>query len=667
MDKGKNMTELKIGKKSIPTASMSAFSSLPPIAFNIELDHINEKFLLGEDDGLFINYGKINGVFPYRYQDCYTRTLSLAEYDIVVLENEYLKATFMPCFGGKLWSLYDKKAGKELLFANSVVRPGNLSTRKAWLSGGIEWNGGFKGHGPYTCAPIHTAKLTLDDGTPVLRFYYLERIRRAVIQMDFFLPNDSPLLYARMRLTNPNDEVIPMYWWSNIAVEEKEGDRVIVPAVETYSQVDGNVVKFSIPKHNGIDVTYPANNVTSIDYFWKTQAEKQKYIFQSDKDGYGLFQTSTARLKGRKLFVWGNSQGGHKWMNFLTADDESGRYDEIQCGLAATQYESLPMPPHTVWEWLETYGALQVDASKAHGEWQTAREETETKIQEIITVDTLEKMLTTTRGMAKRKAEKVLFRGDGWGALELKTVQNKKLGLMCDYLDFGETDEEQAAWEHLLLEGTLGEHSTQDTPNSYIRGAFWKDALLQAIEGKDKENWYAWYQLGVLAIAEERYEEAETYLQQARALQKSAWTEYAMGVLCRKTNRRAEEQAFMLAAYAYRSEDLCLAKEVFLTLHELENAMELIRLYENAKETIQKDARCKFYYAFALARVGKTEQAEEILYKKTPLVIPDLRECETSMVDLWNFVRKKKGLEPAEPPKEIDFRMFAGREAWLKD
>ena len=91
MDKGKNMTELKIGKKSIPTASMSAFSSLPPIAFNIELGHINEKFLLGEDDGLFINYGKINGVFPYRYQDCYTRTLSLAEYDIVVLENSNIK------------------------------------------------------------------------------------------------------------------------------------------------------------------------------------------------------------------------------------------------------------------------------------------------------------------------------------------------------------------------------------------------------------------------------------------------------------------------------------------------------------------------------------------------------------------------------------------------
>lgn len=660
------MTKLKIEKRTIPTASMSAFSSLPPIAFDIELDHISGEFLLEEDDGLFINYGKIKGVFPYRYQDGYTRSLSPTEYDTVVLENEYLKATFMPCFGGKLWSLYDKKANKELLFENSVVRPGNLSTRKAWLSGGIEWNGGFKGHGPYTCAPIHTATLKMDDGTPVLRFYYLERIRRAVIQMDFFLPEHSTLLYARMRLTNPNAEVIPMYWWSNIAVEEKDGDRVIVPAVETYSQLDGQVLKFPIPERHGIDVTYPANNVTAVDYFWKTQPEKQKYIFQSDKDGYGLFQTSTSLLKGRKLFVWGNSQGGHKWMNFLTADDESGRYDEIQCGLAATQYESLPMPPHTVWEWLETYGALQVDSQKVHGDWQTAREATETKIQEIITAETLENMLTATRSMAKSKADEVLFRGDGWGALELKTVQNKELGLMCNHLDFGETSDEQEAWERLLLEGTLGEHSVKDVPKSYIRGAFWKNALLRAVDGKDKDNWYAWYQLGVLAIAEESYEDAETYIQQARALQKSAWTEYAMGILCRKTNRRAEEQAFMLAAYAYRSEDLYLAKEVFLTLHELENTTEVIRLYENAKEDVQNDARCKFYYAFALACVGKTEQAEEILYKKTPLVIPDLRECETSTVDLWNLIREKQGLEPAEPPKEIDFRMFAGREEWLK-
>ncbi|MGN1053209.1 MAG: DUF5107 domain-containing protein, partial [Candidatus Scatosoma sp.] len=176
------MTKLYIEKQNIPTADWEKTNSLPPISFDIELASIGNDFRLDEDDGLFINYGKINGVFPYRYQDGYNRKLSSVVYETAVLENEYLKATFMPCFGGKLWSLYDKKANKELLFKNSVVRPGNLSTRKAWLSGGIEWNAGIKGHSPYTVSPIHTARTSLNDGTPVLRFYYFERIRKAVVQ-----------------------------------------------------------------------------------------------------------------------------------------------------------------------------------------------------------------------------------------------------------------------------------------------------------------------------------------------------------------------------------------------------------------------------------------------------------------------------------------------------
>ena len=111
--------------------------------------------------------------------------------------------------------MIDKRRDRELLFTNDVVRPCNLAVRNAWLSGGIEWNAGFRGHHPYTCSLLHTAQTRLEDGTPVLRFYYFERMRCAVVQMDFFLPQGSELLYARIRITNPNDHVAPMYWWSN--------------------------------------------------------------------------------------------------------------------------------------------------------------------------------------------------------------------------------------------------------------------------------------------------------------------------------------------------------------------------------------------------------------------------------------------------------------------
>lgn len=654
------MTEFYIEKRTLPTASWR-LSSLPSLAFQIEFEQVKSDFLLDEDDGLFINYGRRKTVFPYRYQDDYSRELSDAVYDTVVLENEFLKAVFMPCFGGKLWSLFDKAAGRELLFENTVARPSNLACRKAWFSGGVEWNAGIKGHSPYTAELLHTARTELDDGTPVLRFYYLERIRRAVVQMDFFLPAGAKTLYARMRLTNPNAETIPMYWWSNIAVTEKEGDRVVAPADEAYTTLySSGVIKTAMPMLGGVDVSYPKNNTDAIDYFWNTSESGRKYIFQADKDGYGLFQTSTSRLQGRKLFVWGNSQGGKRWAGFLTADGESGAYDEIQCGLARTQYESLPMPPHTVWEWLEAYGALQTDKNKVHGAWATAKAETEEKISEILSQEALEKLLKDTRAMAKRGA-KLLYRGDGWGALEKKAAPDIETS-MFGHLDFGDVAEEQFDWLRLFEKGTLGTHSPDEIPVSYCIGTHWRKKLEEAVENKDRENWYTWYQLGVLAAAEERFGEAERLLKASYALSPSPWAEYALAVVYRKTGNRAAETELILSAYGKRKTDISLAKEALLTLHETENAEEAKKLYESAESEVRDNKRCLFYYAFALARLQETERAEAILLGTPPLIVPDLREGEVGTVELWNLIRKNKGLPPAEPPEELDFRMFAGRE-----
>lgn len=112
---------------SILSADLGEESSLPPISEKLSLEDISNEFHLEEDDGLFINYGVMECAYPYRYQDMYNRSLTEKEYDTAVLENDFLKAVFIPAFGGKLWSLTDKKTGKELLFRNDVVRPCNLS------------------------------------------------------------------------------------------------------------------------------------------------------------------------------------------------------------------------------------------------------------------------------------------------------------------------------------------------------------------------------------------------------------------------------------------------------------------------------------------------------------------------------------------------------------
>ena len=666
------MTELRIEKLRIPSVDFNGVSTLPSISENLRLTFMQDAFELSEEDELFVNYGMVEYGFPYKAQDNYTRKLQDRDQPCVVLENEYLKATFLPQFGGKLHSLFDKVAQKELLFVNSVVRPCHLGVRNAWMSGGVEWNCGYVGHNAFTCDWMHTARTKLTDGTPVLRFYQYERIRGIVYQMDFFLPEQSRLLFVRTKIVNPQFKVVPMYWWSNIAAPDVPGNRVIVPVTNTFTARDSHPVKIAVPEYNGIDITYPLNNVISIDYFWNIPTKERKFICQVDKEGYGLVQTSTKRLKGRKLFVWGNSKGGDRWKNFLTADEESGSYNEIQAGVAKTQYECLPMPPKTVWEWVEAYGAIQMDSAKAHGDWETAKQEAAGCLDSLISEEELELMLQATKTMAKSPAEEMLFCADGWGALEQERRKLSGEDPMCPYLNFGEMNEEQMPWLSLLQKGTLGQHEPTEPPISYMCQPEWTESLKKAVQGKDGENWFAWLQLGLNTFIQKDYERAEAMLEKSVFQQVSPWALYALSILKRDIGEHEKEVTYMLRAWQLRSDDVSLAKQTLRCLFENRRFEELKKVYEGMSETLREEPRCKVYYGFALVEQGDISGAEAILYQDGGILIPDIRECETITLDLWVAIEEKKAelagktfdMGEAEPPRFADFRMFANVE-WL--
>lgn len=668
------MTTLRVDKLTIPSAEFQGVSSLPSVSENLRLSFMQDVFELDEEDGLFVNYGMVDYGFPYKVQDNYDRELKEKEQVTVVLENSCLKATFLPQFGGKLHSLYDKKEKKELLFSNPVVRPCHLGVRNAWMSGGVEWNCGYVGHNPFTCDWLHTARTKLKDGTPVLRFYQYERIRGIVYQMDFFLPEESRLLYVRTKIVNPQFQVVPMYWWSNIAAPDVAGSRVIVPVTDTYTASwDHHPIKMKVPVYNGIDITYPLDNVLSIDYFWNIPKNERKFICLADKDGYGLVQTSTKRLQGRKLFVWGNSEGGDHWKNFLTADGESGSYNEIQAGIAKTQYECLPMPPKTVWEWVEAYGAVHTDPVKTHGSWEEAKSEVKTCLEKLVTEEALEALLQDTKEMAKSPAEEVLFYADGWGALEQERRHISGEDEMCSYLDFGPLTEEQKPWLLLQKSGTTGNHDPLAPPISYMCQKEWTKLLKEAVRTADKDNWFTWMQLGLNTFIEKDYERSEQMLLISLEKKRSPWVLYALAILNRDADNHEKEVSYMLEAYRMVPGDISLAKATLRCLYENRKFAELKETYERMRTELREIPRCKVYYAFSLAEAGDIEGAEAILYENDGLLIPDLRECETITLDLWYRIEEKKAEEKGErfdresavPPRFVDFRMFANIE-WLK-
>ncbi len=645
----------------LPSAKFNGESTLPSL---YEMSNVQglTRSALDEDDELFVGYGFLPSIFPYRMQDLYDRSEELTPYVGVVLENQYLKALFLPELGGRLWSLYDKAEGKHLLYDNPIVRPCNLAVRNAWLAGGIEFNCGMVGHHPFTCSRIHAAETALEDGTPVLRMYEYERIRACVYQMDFFLPEDSRQLFGRMRIVNPTADTVPMYWWTNMAVRENPEARDVIDATETYNNKDGMVGKNAVPFDNGIDITYPSNNPVAIDYFWKIPKENRKYTAYIDQKGYGFFQTSTPRLQGRKLFVWGQGEGGKRWQEFLTQDCHDGRYVEIQAGVAHTQYECLPMPPKTAWEWLEAYGAVTADPAKVHGDWADCRQEVGERLEALIPAAKLEDMLAATKPMALTPAKKQICYGSAWGKLE--NLRREKSGEIpvCAHLDFGELTDEQAPWLSLMEKNTVEQNTDRNLPPvSWMLQREWTAMLEKSAPCHEK-----YLYLAAIYMAERKLRDADEALNEALSF---AVTPIALFLKAQVYRMKGDVNAAAdtaVEAYTLLPTDVSLCRQALALALRAGKQEAIITAYETAPEVVRADGRVAMTYAFALLRMGQVAEAEAVLLRDGGLSVTDIREGEISLTSLYIEIQQAKAaaegitLDPAdiEVPRQFDFRMF---------
>ena len=225
----------------MPAADLGKENPLPDIK-NISYIHakIETTENVPEERKTYINKGMIQTMLPYLQQDGYNRDRKLRRFQSVVLENAYIKAVFLPELGGRLWSLVDKTQNRELLYCNPVFQPCNLALRNAWFSGGVEFNVSIKGHNPLTCEPLFVQKLTMSDGSEGVRMFAYERIRGIAYSIDAWIPQNGKHLCVRPTIENRTGKKIWMYWWSNIAVAQAPGIRVIAPARKTFVNYFGN-------------------------------------------------------------------------------------------------------------------------------------------------------------------------------------------------------------------------------------------------------------------------------------------------------------------------------------------------------------------------------------------------------------------------------------------
>ncbi|MET8629134.1 DUF5107 domain-containing protein [Kitasatospora sp. NPDC004669] len=592
---------------------------------------------VGVDDEMRHNlaYGVPHTLLPYTRQGGYDRDRAEREVPCVVLENATLTATFLPSLGGRLWSLVHRPSGRELLHRNRILQPANLALRDAWLAGGVEWNLGTTGHWPLTCEPLHAARVTAPDGTPGLRMYAFERLRRLVLRMDTWLPAGSPVLYVHIAVHNPAPTETPVYWWSNIAVPQDRDVRVLGPADHAFHcDYVSDLRRVPFPQLDGADHSYPGRVPCAADYFLDLPGGERPWIAALDERGTGLVQTSTARLRGRKLFCWGTGTGGKHWQEWLSGPDSA--YLEIQAGLARTQLEHLPMPAGATWSWTEAYGLLQADPVAVHGSWETARAAVGEALNAL--VSPLQVDLAEALAAEFGEPEELLATGSGWAALEIETGALAASPL----LPFGVPTDAQEPWRRLLETGTL---PVCDPPAEPVTGVHWR-ALLEA----GAADWHALYQLGLLRLAAGDQEAAREAFQRSIAVQSSPWALRALAFL---TPDRQQAADLALSAHRLRPGLLELTIETLEALRRAERPAEALALIEALPAADRAHGRIRLAEAEAAHASGDDERVRRLLSEG--IQVDNMREGELSLDTLWLAVH------PGTPvPPQYDFRMADG-------
>jgi hypothetical protein len=624
-------------------ADVGPESPLPPFAGLQRLPYASSSPGLPPDMRERTAYGRLANPLPYALQNAYRRDLQPREIGAIQMSNGWLEALTLPSLGGRVWSLRELAAGRELVFTNQRLQFANLALTDAWFAGGIEWNLGSTGHSTTTCRPVFAGSVSSKRGT-ALRIWEWERTRDLVFSVDLLLPADRPLMLAFVRVRNPDPEPKPLYWWTNIAAPEEPGVRVLAPAARAWrTGYDGSIARVDVPfaEDTATDVSYPRRAPRAADYFFEVPTEQRPWIAAVQADGRGLMQTSTALLRGRKLFCWGTAAGGRHWQEWLCGP--GSRYLEIQAGLATTQLEHLRLDGSAEISWAEAYAPIEASPGAVHGSWPDALAEVAKLVSRAIPDEELDEWHRWWGAEVADATPQQMEAGSGAGEAELAVRGADPDGLPGT--PFGQPLPD--GFRYLAALARTGEVDQDDGSADVLVPPIadrWSAVLDGAADG-----WWVQLMKAIRAHARGDLEEARRGYLRSDQLRSTPWA--ARGLALLAGTREDQVSAAELYARAVVQAPTCLpllveATEQLLAAGRPANCLAMI---DAAPEQIAGHGRVILQRVRALLADGQADAARTLI--EAGIEVPDLREGET-LGELW---RAAFGNQPL--PYHYDFRM----------
>lgn len=269
-------------------------------------------------------------LYPYNRFDGYSLSGTDRLWEMVVMENDFIKLWINPDVGGKVWGAIEKSTGKEFIYFNHSAKFRDVAMRGPWTSGGMETNMGIIGHTPSCSSSVDYAIRKNKDGSVSCFIGASDWPSRTSWRVEICLPKDAAYFLSRTWWYNNSPLEQSYYQWTNIGVKVSGNLEYVSPGY-CYLGHTGKSSSWPTDEEGRQISFYDKNNFGEYKSYHTFGSYADFWGAYSHDDDFGIGHYASYDDKpGRKIWIWGLSRYGMIWEDLLT--DNDGQYTELQSG-----------------------------------------------------------------------------------------------------------------------------------------------------------------------------------------------------------------------------------------------------------------------------------------------------------------------------------------------
>lgn len=319
-------TKVTRGKRSIPTYGLGA-PEKNPLFFEKR-----------------VYQGSCGKVYPVPFINKVYDEPKPVDYDLIDLENEYVRLSLMPEIGGRIFLGQDKTNDDyDFFYRQDVIKPALVGLAGPWISGGVEFNWP-QHHRPGTYLPTDAAIETSDDGETTVWMSEHDPLNRLKGMHGICLHNGSALIELKARLYNRTALTQTFLWWANVAARVHDNYQSFFPpdvhyvadhaarAMSSFPEAENDYYGVDYASRPGANDLSRYKNIPVPTSYMVCQTQYDFFGgYDFDAEGGFIHVANKHISPGKKQWTWGNHEFGWAWDRELT--DEGGPYVELMAGI----------------------------------------------------------------------------------------------------------------------------------------------------------------------------------------------------------------------------------------------------------------------------------------------------------------------------------------------